>query len=224
MAERSENSSFAKTALANDGCSVKSLPMSPRRPASTTQSLCGHSVVPPDASRSFEMACNASSPKRSDDFSVSFMVSAPITSSTPPSEAFATFFSFVSTSPPPLQPAKRSFLESSTTWPEERTPSFSSMPPSNRATELAPAPELPPMKAKCRARAELSPVTELRLRCTSTKFRQCRIPSLTSFKPISQFNSCSRSKVSASGASDITRFRTSSSACSGGISSTSSIA
>mmetsp|Transcript_26003 Transcript_26003/g.82127 ORF Transcript_26003/g.82127 Transcript_26003/m.82127 type:complete len:256 (-) Transcript_26003:847-1614(-) len=216
---RSIKSSLAKTALPIDGYSVKHFWSSPRFPANTKQIRCGHSVLPPALSHCLPMACIASSPRRWSD---SLRPSTSCKSKTPPSPAFTTFLSLPSRSPE-LQPARRSLRVASTTWPLARTPSFSSMPPRSWATVLAPEPGPPCRNAKCTARTVLSPTTEQRRRCTSMKFRACLMASLTSRRPTRPSSSFSKSNASASGASETTSDRTSSSANSGGITSTSSI-
>mmetsp|Transcript_78708 Transcript_78708/g.223104 ORF Transcript_78708/g.223104 Transcript_78708/m.223104 type:complete len:253 (+) Transcript_78708:1118-1876(+) len=216
---RSANSRRVKIALLMELFSVRHFASSARLPASTMQRRCGHSESPETLSICLLRASWASSPRRS-DLSESFSWSASLTSMMPPSLALATFFIRASTSPLP-QPESRSLRVTSTTWPVLRTPSFSSRAPSSRAT--VPEPEPAPLwtKAKCRARDVLSPVTELRRRCTSIKFRACRMESFTSRRPTSPPSAPSRSNASAVGAGEMTSCLISSSTWSAGMSSTS---
>mmetsp|Transcript_68390 Transcript_68390/g.173664 ORF Transcript_68390/g.173664 Transcript_68390/m.173664 type:complete len:278 (+) Transcript_68390:1071-1904(+) len=221
MAARSENSSFAKTALPMFGCSVKKLWNTPRLPAQTKQKRCGHSVAPRMLSSCLPSATTASSPTRSER-SDSLRFSASAMRRTPPSAALTTFFTRASTSPP-LHPASNSLRVTSTTWPEARTPNLSSRPPSNWLTAEMPLPAPPCIKAKCNALAASSFVTDILRRCTSMKFLVCLKLSLTSAKPTRRSSSASRSKAAASGAGDTWSARMSSSDCSEAISSISSL-
>mmetsp|Transcript_4853 Transcript_4853/g.13606 ORF Transcript_4853/g.13606 Transcript_4853/m.13606 type:complete len:272 (+) Transcript_4853:1004-1819(+) len=217
FADRSMKSNLEKQPFPREGKSVRHFWTSPRFPATTRQSRCGHSVPPETLSNSLLMASRASSPTRL----TSLSVSTSCTRRTPPSAALTIFFHLSATSPE-LHPAVRSFWAASTRWPLLRTPSFTRIPASRRAAVLTPEPGPPVRKAKCRARALLSPTTEQRRRWTSMKLRVCLMASFTSFRPTTDSSSLSRSKVSRSGAGDITSCLTSSSASSGGTTSISS--
>mmetsp|Transcript_68282 Transcript_68282/g.212148 ORF Transcript_68282/g.212148 Transcript_68282/m.212148 type:complete len:384 (+) Transcript_68282:1602-2753(+) len=219
-AERSENSSFAKSADSSAGFSARSFCSSPRLPASTTQSRCGHSAAERTASSSRESARSASSPRRSER-SGSLRPSASLTSRTPPSAALASFLKRASTSPP-LQPASRSLRATSTTCPVASTPSFSSSRPRSRTTAPVPAPGPPRRQAKCSARHAPSPPAARRRRWTSMKFRACLRDAFTSRRPTSSSSSLSSSKDATSGGGAATNRLASSSSASGGSRATSS--